>query len=78
MSILCAIDVRLLDKEVYTNQNMKGADWPFGLYLRQETSIAAATSRAEAINEEILENMTLPDLDIGIDFSTLSDSLTGG
>jgi len=33
MSILCAIDVRLLDKEVYTNQNMKGATDPFGLYL---------------------------------------------
>ena len=35
MSILCALDVRLLDKEVYTyqNMNMTGATHPFRLYL---------------------------------------------
>ena len=42
MSILCAIDVRLLDKEVYTYQNMKGATHPFGLYLEQEMNFVAA------------------------------------
>ena len=43
MSILCAIDVRLLDKEVYTYQNMKSASrFPFGLYLEQEMNFVAA------------------------------------
>ena len=74
MSIVCSLEVRLLDKEVYTYQNMKGADFPFSLYLKADAGIATATKRANAVNNEILGTMEAPDLsldlpDLSPDFS---------
>jgi hypothetical protein len=68
MSILCAVDVRLLDKAVHTYQNMKDGVHPFGLYLAGDLS--TITRRAEASNKQILGAIKAPDLDIGgIDLS---------
>jgi len=40
MSIVCSVDVRLLDKSVYTYQNVKGNLAPFSLYLLRDAGEA--------------------------------------
>ena len=66
MSIVVSMQVRLLDKELYTYRGMESNDlWPFSLYLK-DTRRASAQAGAE--NQSIVENIAaVPMLDIDVD-----------
>ena len=58
MSIVVSMQVRLLDKELYTYRGMESNDiWPFSLYLKDTRR---ASAQAGLLNQSILENMTAP------------------